>query len=155
MATHNTIRLMDYSNKFKEFELSGAAYPGMLMERDTGNDGKVKPHSSTDGTDPQRMFLFERELLGEEMNTEVASGEKAQVWYPSPGDVVYAILADGENVSNVGDPLTSNGDGKLKQNNTTGAVVAYALETLDLSASSGAESTGPLGYDKRIKVEVV
>lgn len=155
MATYNTIRIMDYSNKFKEFELSAAAIPGMLLERDTSNNGEVKPHGTADGTDPQKMFLFERELLGEEMDTQVISGEKAQAWYPAPGDVVYAILADGEAVSNVGDPLVSNGDGKMKQASTTGAVVGYALETLDLSGSSGEESSGDLGYDKRIKVEVV
>lgn len=154
MATYNTVRLMDYSNKFKEFELAAALYPGMMVE--LNSSGNVAA-ASEGSTNPQKMFLFERELLGEGLNTEIPSGEKAQVWYPLPGDEVYAVLADGENVS-IGDSLAPDGTGKLQAatNSAAGDAVAIAQEALDLSGSSGAESEGPLGdYSKRIRAEVL
>lgn len=151
---YNTIRLMDYSNKFKERTLASAAYAGMLME-ETVNAGEMDVNSAADGTDPLRAFLFEKELEGKEIDTELVAGERAQVWHPLPGDEVYAILADGQNASR-GDALTSNGDGTLQVSSTTGAVVAYALEDVDTSASSALESESPRGdYTRRIHVEVV
>ena len=150
---HNTIRLMDYSNKFKERTLKSAAYAGMLMA-ETTNAGEVEPHSSAGDTDVQRMFLFEKELEGKEIDTELTADERVQVWYPLPGDEVYAILADGQNAVR-GNKLASNGDGTLQVLDTAGATVAYALEDVDTSASSALESEGPRGdYTRRIKVQV-
>jgi len=152
MSNANTVRLMDYSNKFKEFDLSAAAIAGMLMEIDS--DGKLKPNSSGEDTNAQKIFLFEKELEGKEMNEQLESGEKVQAWYPGPGDEVNAILVDGETVS-IGDLLASNGDGKLQATTATAAAVAVAREAMDLSGSSGEESSGALGYDKRIRAEVL
>jgi len=151
---YNTIRLMDYSNKFKERTLKNAAYAGMLMA-ETTNVGEVDYNSAADDTDPQRAFLFEKELEGKEIDTELAAGERVQIWYPAPGDEVYAILADGNNAVR-GDKLASNGDGALQVSATTGAVVAYALEDVDTSTSNVTESEGPRGdYTRRIRAEVV
>ncbi len=151
---YNTIRLMDYSNKFKERTLKSAAYPGMLVA-ETTNANEVEPNGSANDTDPQRAFLMERELLGEGIDTQIEADERAQVWFPAPGDEVYAILADGNDAAR-GTKLTSNGDGTLQVSTTTGAVVAYALEDVDTSSSSALESEGPRGdYTRRIRVEVV
>jgi hypothetical protein len=151
---YNTIRLMDYSNKFKERTLKSAAYPGMLVA-ETTNANEVEPHGSAGDTDLQRMFLMERELLGEGIDTQIEADERAQVWFPSPGDEVYAILADGQNAVR-GNRLASNGDGTLQVLDSNGATVAYALEDVDTSSSSALESEGPRGdYTRRIRVEVV
>jgi hypothetical protein len=34
-------------------------------------------------------------------------------------------------------------------------IVGVALEAIDISDSSGGESSGPLGYDKRIAIRIV
>jgi len=148
--SNNTIRLLDYSNKFKEFVLAAAATAGMLVERTSA--GQAQPHSSAGATNIQKMFLFEKELEGIEMDTELASGDRVQVWYPLPGDEVYALLANGENVSE-GDKLASDGAGGLQAATNSGAgdPVAIALEDLDLSAVG----TGDTIAERRIKVEVL
>jgi len=141
MGTYNTIRLMDYSNKFKEFVAGEALYPGMHLERNSSGQAVL----STEGaTDPQIMFAFERELLGEGIETEIASDERFQVWFPGRGDEVYALLADEENVV-VGDKLAPDGAGHLKAA-ATNTPVAVALETLDLTG---------VGEAGRIRAEVL
>jgi len=150
----NTIRLMDYSNKFKERTLKEAAYAGMLVE-ETSNDGQVQLHTPAEDNEPQRMFLMEKELEGKGIDEELAADERVQVWFPDPGDEVYAILADGQDAAR-GMKLASNGDGTLLIADVAGATVAYSLEAVDTSASSTYESEGPRGdFTRRIKVEVV
>ena len=59
--------------------------------------------------------------------------------------------------------LESDGNGYLQvaaAESASGAtypesVVGVALEALDLSGSSGEESSGALGYNKRIKIRVI
>ena len=108
------------------------------------------------------MFALEDELQGKGINDNYSSGDLVSVWIPGRGDQVFAILADGENVA-VGDLLESNGAGYLRKH-TAGsagvvefplAVVGYATEAVDLSGSSGEESSGSLGYNKRIIVRIV
>ena len=89
-----------------------------------------------------------------------------------PG-IAGAFLADGENVA-IGNYLESNGAGYLQKHTEdteswesgsiqegrsitiySQQIVAQALEALDLSDSSGGESSGALGYNKRIKVRFV
>jgi len=67
--------------------------------------------------------------------------------------VAYMILYDGENVV-IGDYLESNGDGTLIKLGS-GVALFVALEALDLSGSSGAETSGELGYNKRIAVRAL
>jgi len=59
-----------------------------------------------------------------------------------PGEIVNAILKDGETIV-IGDSLESGGDGTL-QKYTAGTVVGIAEEALDLSGSSGEETTNRL-----------
>ena len=94
-----------------------------------------------------------------------AANAPVQCWIPYRGDIVNAILADGQKVA-IGDALTSDGYGRLKKHVTdTGAstvpwtvypeqIVGYAAEALDLSGSSGTEVSGPLGYHKRLLVRI-
>lgn len=155
MAKH-TIKLKKYSDVIKEKIAASAITPGMLITYDT--NGKVKAH---DGSEEEAvpMFALEDELQGKGIDDAYAADDPVQCWIPYRGDEVYAILVDGENVA-IGALLASDGSGNLKEHNPDSAtspmaVVARALEALDLSGSSGEESSGPLAYNKRIKVEIV
>jgi hypothetical protein len=107
------------------------------------------------------MFALEDELQGKEISEDYAADDRVLLGIFRTGDEVYARLADGQ-VTAVGDPLESNGDGTLKVHtpqtledsnpgtNYTRAIVAYALEALDLQSSSGASGA----IDDRLIVEV-
>lgn len=147
----NTIKLKDYSHVVEEYTAAGAITPGMLVEVDSTNE--VQAHSGVDGH-AVPMFATEDEFFGKTINDAYAADDKVQVWIPQRGDMVYALLADGEEVV-IGDKLTSNGDGALKvyeadaSDVTYGAIIAEAVEAVDNSSSG---STIP---DKRIIVRIV
>jgi len=145
----NTIILKDYVGVFLEKNAAEALYPGRMIELDSNDE--VQMHSSAAGV-AVPMFAIEDALQGNGIDDQYASGDPVQTWIPNRGDEVYAILADGENVS-IGDFLSSAGDGGLQGGTTE--PVGVALEALDLSGSSGEETSGTLGFDKRIKVRIL
>ena len=159
---YNTIKVKKYSDVIEEMVASAAITPGMLLIIE--NTGKVKAHDQAD-KDVFPIFALEDELQGKGIDDAYAANDPVQCWIPSRGDIVNAILADGQKVV-IGDPLTSDGYGRLKKHVTdTGAstvpwtvypeqIVGYAAEALDLSGSSGAEVSGPLGYHKRLLVRI-
>lgn len=159
----NTIELKKYGdNVIKEITGSGTIYPGMLLERTYSSGSKVKAHSNA-GQNAQPLFAIEDALQGNDIDDAYSSGALVRCEYFRSGDEVNAILADGESVT-VGDFLESNGAGYLRKHSADSAgvveypecIVAVALEVKDLSGSSGEESSGtPLGYNKRIKVEII
>jgi hypothetical protein len=149
----NTVKIKKYGDHIEEIAAGGTITPGMLIAE--GSAGTVAVHS-TAGGNAIPMFALEDELQGKDITDAYASGSKVQCWYPYRGDQVYALLKDGETIV-VGDLLESAGDGHL-QKHTAGsageveyplAVVAQATEALDLSGSSGAETT------QRIVVRIV
>jgi len=169
MPDKNTIRLKNYLNNFFEGTLTAVAVtPGMLVEQTSA--GVYQKHSTSGGNALPPMFPIENVNFGGGVNDNYAASAKAQIWIPQRGDEVYAILADGQNVA-INDPLESNGAGLLQkhiadvesfESNEAGAItvlpnniVAVALEAIDISDSSGLESSGPLGYDKRIKIRII
>lgn len=107
----NTVRLKNYLNVFEEWEAAAALTPGHLVELTSAN--KVQKHS-TAGETAIPMFALEDELQGKEISDDYAADDPVQVWIPTRGDRVYALLANNENVA-VGDFLVSNGDGTLKK----------------------------------------
>ena len=159
---YNTIKVKKYSDVIEEMVASAAITPGMLLIIES--TGKVKAHNQAD-KDAFPIFALEDELQGKGIDDAYAANAPVQCWIPYRGDIVNAILADGQKVV-VGDPLTSDGYGRLKKHVTdTGAstvpwtvypeqIVGYAAEALDLSGSSGAEVSGPLGYHKRLLVRI-
>ena len=160
---YNTIKVKKYSDVIEEMVASAAVTPGMLLIIES--TGKVKAHNLAD-QDVFPIFALEDELQGKGINDAYAANDPVQCWIPYRGDIVNAILADGENVG-IGDALTSDGYGRLKKHVTdVGAsaaelvsvyplqIVGYAAEALDLSGSSGAETSGPLGYHKRLLVRI-
>lgn len=146
--SYNTIKVKKYSDVIEEYVAAGTIYPGSLLQMDSA--GKVVVHASAAGRF-QRMVALENELEGQSIDDAYVSTDVVFCWLPYPGDEAYMVLADGQNVA-IGDMLESNGNGYLKKL-TTGYAVAVALEAVDLSGSSGEESSGALGYNKRILVK--
>lgn len=159
---YNTIKVKKYSDVIEEMVASAAVTPGMLLIIES--TGKVKAHNLAD-KDAFPIFALEDEMRGKGIDEAYAANDPVQCWIPYRGDIVNAILADGQKVV-IGDALTSDGYGRLKKHVTdTGAstvpwtvypeqIVGYAAEALDLSGSSGTEVSGPLGYHKRLLVRI-
>lgn len=164
MSVLKTIKAKSYLDINNEFAAAAAITPGMLIELTSA--GTVQAHSNA-GQNAIKMFATEDALQGNSVDDAYAAADLVQCWCPVPGDQVSAILADGENVA-IGDFLESNGAGKLQkhvadvesfESAEAGAITVYpgqlvgiALEAKDLSDSSGVESSGNIGYDKRIIV---
>ena len=147
----NTVKLKKYLDIINEYAAAAVITPGNLLELTSA--GKVQRHSVEGGT-ALVMFALEDELQGKGIDDNYAIGDRVQVWVAVRGEEVYALLEDGETIV-IGDYLMSNGAGRLQKVDTEaisaaelGSVVAQALEALDLSGSSGADTT------YRIKVRV-
>ncbi len=143
----NTIKLKKYLDVNVEYPANAAITPGNLIE--LLSTGKVRKHTAEGGlTLP--MFALEDELQGRDIDTNYAEDAPVQCWIAQRGEEVYALIADGEDVS-VADKLASNGDGTLKVVESDDVPIAIALEAIDLSGSSG---TYPAtGF--RIKVRIL
>lgn len=146
--------LFKTAGEFRKEKVAAAGItPGMLIERTSAD--KVQVHSSA-GQNAQRMFAVENDLEGKDIDHAYVADERCQFVVCRPGDEVFALLADGQNVS-IGDWLESNGDGYLRKHTVaasageeyTECIVAQAISALDLSGGSSGEST------QRIKVEVM
>jgi len=166
----NTIKLKKYLDIIEEYGAEAAITPGMLLE--LNSSGNVQVHS-TAGGNVLPMFALEDELQGNDIDDAYVADDKVQVWVAVRGEWVYAILADGQNVS-VGDFLESAGSGLLQKHEPdeynesasiggiyTNQIVGVALEAMDLSTSSGEESSLGLGssietvgYNRRIKIRI-
>lgn len=160
-----SIKLKNYENIQEEYTATAATLlPGSLVEMTSA--GLVQAHSNADYP-ILPMFAIEDELQGGGVDDLYAASSKVQVWVPQRGEQVWGVLADGESVV-VGDFLSSNGDGYLKKyvpeavaSGGAGTfygnpIVGVALEAIDLTASSGAQSSLPgTGYNKRIKLRVI
>jgi hypothetical protein len=141
----NTIKIKKYADIIEEMTANAAITPGMLVEEmSTGN---VRAHANA-GQTAIPMFALEDELQGNGIDDDYVAGDVVQVWVAGRGDNVNALLADGESVV-IGDFLESNGDGKLRKHTAESAggieypqsIVGAALEALDLTGSSGEETT--------------
>lgn len=152
----NTIKIKKYSDVIEEWIANAAITPGMLVQ--LMSTGKVRVHATANGN-AIPMFALEDELQGKGIDDAYAAADPVQVWIPTRGDQVYALLSDGEKVV-IGDFLASNGDGYLQKfvggdSNANEElpleIVAMALEAIDRSTSSG----GDTNTTGRIKVMVV
>lgn len=163
-----TIVLTRYNAPAEEERVANATItPGMLLDLMSTN--KFRAHPTADVNAPA-VFAVEDDHQGNDIDDNYSADDLVRAWIPRRGDWVLAILADGENVA-IGDLLSSNGDGYLKKHvaeteswgiSEAGTVTVYPLqivaearEAIDISDSSGAESSGTLGYNRRIKVRIV
>ena len=175
MATNvNTVIRKCYGIKvIEEYESSGVALiPGMVAEL-TSTANYIQAHATSSGN-AYPLIVFEDELQGVSVDTAYTAypGTKVQTWMPQRGDEANLILVDGQSVVR-GDRLESNGAGYLQKYVAdvdaahdsddadpattiyTTPILCIALEAMDLSGSSGEETSGNLGYNKRIAVKFV
>jgi hypothetical protein len=158
-ASHSVV-IKKYSDCIEEFVASAAITPGHLVEVISG--GEIRVHTTASGN-VLPMFAFENELEGEGIDTAYAHEDPVQVWIPTRGDIVNALLADGQTIV-AGDFLESAGDGTLTKyvadhwhSADVGTVyplqiVGVATEAVDLSgASAGLHPASGL----RLKVRIV
>ncbi len=170
-----TIKLKKYLDIINEYPAEAAILPGELIQ--LNSSGNVEVHDVAGGN-LLHMFALEDELQGNGIDDAYAAGDKVQCWVAVRGEEVYAILADGEDIA-IGDFLESNGAGELQKHTPdsftfesadsddsitayTNQIVGISLEDIDLSGSSGEESSGggydsstdPLGYNRRIKIRI-
>lgn len=145
---------------------AAAFFPGSLVELTSAD--KVQKHSTAGGTVAPTMFALEDENQGNGIDIAYATTGRAVCWIPQAGDWVLAILNDDSAAVVIGAKLESAGNGNLTLHVADTAdsddpvtvvarqVIAIAMEALDLSGSSGAETPdSALGYDKRLWVMVV
>ena len=152
MSTHRTVRIKGDGIR-KERAAAAAITPGQLVELASATT--IQRHSTAGGP-AQRAFLIEDDHQGLGINDNAASGAMLTYEIFPRGAEVNALLSDGENAA-VGNFLESNGDGDLQVAivDSTGvgggeALVAIAMEAVDLSDSSGADPS-----TRRIKVEIL
>lgn len=118
--------------RIEEGKASEAITPGSLVA--LNSDGEYENHGSAGGYG-EALFALEDSLQGKTINDAYAADDIVRIVVAGKGDVVYARLADGEDVG-IGDLLTSNGDGTLQKIAGTEKPIAVAIEALDLSESS-------------------
>ncbi len=106
-----SVIIKNYLKVFDEYEGVGVITPGDLLELTSA--GKVQRASEEGGT-ILPMFATEDELQGKGITQNYAAEDVIQCWIPQRGDVVNAILKQGETVA-IGDYLVSKGDGTLKK----------------------------------------
>ena len=147
MTQFNTIKIKKYSDVIEEFVANAELFPGMLIE--LMSTGKVRKHATDDGN-VLPMFALEDEMQGGSIQDAYAAGDQVQCWIPYRGEIVYAILEDGQNVA-IGDELTSSGNGLLKKyvpsDDSTFRqhplqIVGWAAEAMNLASSSGGDTDG-------------
>jgi hypothetical protein len=123
---------------------SNTIYPGMLV---IFSAGFLVPSNAAADVDSPRVFAFENENFGEDLNTPYTQGDTCYILYPHAGALIYGYLETGATVA-AGAPLESNGAGLL-QPLTTGRIIGFAEEALNNSGGGA----GPAG-STRIRVRV-
>lgn len=143
---YKTISLIGPARQ-REFKAAAAITPGHLVEVHS-TAGKCAVHSTAGGT-AVPMFALEDEAQGNDIDTAYTTDNEVRCGVFGPGDEVYALLFNGENAT-VGSFLESQGDGTLRTIDVDSSVglvgvqsiVGVALETVDMSGSSGVDPSG-------------
>jgi len=154
-----SVKIKAYTNVIEEYVANAAITPGHLIQ--IMSTDKVRVHASA-GQNALPMFALEDELQGKGIDEAYAATDRVQCWVPNRGDVVNAVLKNGETIV-IGDFLESAGDGTLQKhiadvdssNDITWVyplqIVGQAIVALDLSGSSGADAL----VGNRIQIRIV
>ena len=153
MAQNSIIVKRHGAEVIEEYTATAVAItPGYLVE--LTSSGTVQAHSTASG-DVFPMFAIEDQFQGGAISTNYAASAPLQCWIPRRGDVVYAMLEDGQTAT-VGSFLESSGSGTLNvyaldapsEQQYPAGIVGVALEAVDLSASANTT-------DARIMVRIL
>lgn len=132
---------------------NGAITPGMLVE---SINGEVRPHSTQAGNVTPRAFAVEGENLDASsttlgsIDTDYDDDNGAvKIWYPRPGDEVYALLGAGQSVL-IDGLLQSASDGYLMAY-AAGANIHEQIVGQAIAAVNNAAGVTPA----RVKVRVL
>ena len=166
-----TIVVKEGASKVRnEYVANAAIIPGHIL--DLMSTGKVRVHPSANMIARPLYVALENELEGQGIDDAYAAADIVQVGTFNSGDELNILVADKAAAIVIGDKLSSAGDGTVKKWVVAGdssdwikeqadevigmaqAPLFQALEALDLSDSSGGESSGLIG-DRRIKVRVL
>lgn len=131
------------SGREEEFKAAGAIKPGHLIKIDSSGEAVVH---ATAGGPAEKLFAIEDALQGKTIAHSYADDDKVFAVLAAPGDVIYSWVSGGENIV-IGDLLTSNGDGTLKEATGADIRIAVALEAVDASDSND--------VDERLKVRIL
>lgn len=122
-------------------------YPGMLIERltDTGYQYMtVQPHATAGGA-AELLIAIELALVadipgatysGGTVDDAYAAGDLVRWHHCQRGDVVHALVAASASAIVMTDWLSSNGDGCLRKETSTGVKLFAPMEAVDNSAGS-------------------
>ena len=151
----NTIKLKNYINVFEEYKAHEALYPGHLLF--LNSDNEVALHAVADGA-VLPMFALEDESQGRGIDAVYTAADPVQVWIPTRGDIVNAILKDGETIV-IGDLLTSAAGGELQKYDVAASAGVYAVPNAivgvavtELNLGSSSTTTLPAA---RIQVRII
>lgn len=154
MAQNSIIVKRHGAEVIEEYTATAVAItPGYLLELTSG--GTVQAHSTAAGDVVVPMFAIEDQFQGGSVSTNYAASAKIQCWLPRRGDVVYAMLEDGQTAA-IGSFLESSGSGTLNvyavdapsEQQYPANIVGVALEAVDLSASANTT-------DARIQIRIL
>jgi hypothetical protein len=109
--SYNTILIKGESFR-KEGVVASAQtpLPGHLLDRNS--DGKIIVHGGDGGNVAPVLVAVENDLMGKEITDAYAAGDRIQYHVARPGDELYLLLANGENVTPA-DYLSSKGNGQV------------------------------------------
>lgn len=120
--------------------------PGMLVE---GVDSVERQDDA--GGPATRTFALEQDMLGKDIDEVYAIGDQVQVGSFSPGDVVNALIASGQNIT-AGQFLEPAGNGTLRAY-AAGTRIGRAMESVN-NDGSGTISGGGLANLMRLRTEI-
>jgi hypothetical protein len=146
---HRTIEVGHWDSGPKyEAIASGTITPGMLVEMTNATADTMKAHATSAGW-AEAAFAVEDNMQGNEIGDNYASGAQMQYRVFRAGDMVYALLKDGQTAAK-GDALISNGDGTL----AVSAGDSEAMQTDEHIVGMALEGVAASGADARILIRV-
>lgn len=145
----NTIKIKNLSDVNGEMIAGGTITPGMLIEQYSAT--QVRVHSTAAGN-AEKMFAVEDELQGNTIDDNYSATNKVMVWWPGRGDIVNAILAQGQNITTPGTYLVSNADGRLKAKPSYASTGDVDVEEIVGVATEAVNATSAAA---RIKVRII
>ena len=144
--TLKTIVLSSCEGIMREAVAAVAIRPGMIIKLD--NTNKAIPDNVA-GQEAQPAVAIENDLTGRGIDDNYAIGERVRYRVLPDGAKFFGIIAASQNIA-IGDVLSSNGDGTLKEAAVTDQVVGYARSAVVTGVGVTARCIVEVGYARGI-----